>query len=110
MTKADQIESAFIECDTCRAKPGTPILCVGCLANRATIAKLLTVIEETREALTGIVCTVQPDAGVVLLSQEGPTHLEEWNGKPVSVYDHEYFSPLGDALISLYLKTGGEIK
>lgn len=27
----------FIECDTCRAKPGSPPLCSGCLKNRATI-------------------------------------------------------------------------
>ncbi len=24
----------FTECDTCRAKPGSPTLCSGCLANR----------------------------------------------------------------------------
>lgn len=27
----------FTECDTCRAKLGSPILCNGCLANRAAI-------------------------------------------------------------------------
>ncbi len=27
----------FTECDTCRAKLGSPILCSGCLANRAAI-------------------------------------------------------------------------
>lgn len=32
--------SRFVECDTCRAKPGTPQLCAGCLANRASIAEL----------------------------------------------------------------------
>jgi len=30
----------FIECDTCRAKPGMPILCWGCLHNRDLITKL----------------------------------------------------------------------
>lgn len=30
----------FIECDTCRAKPGSPTLCSGCLHNRALISKL----------------------------------------------------------------------
>ena len=30
----------FVECDTCRAKPGTPALCSGCLANREAIDKL----------------------------------------------------------------------
>lgn len=28
---------AFKECDTCRAKPGTPILCEGCLHNREAL-------------------------------------------------------------------------
>ena len=27
----------FMECDTCRAKPGTPILCRGCLHNRSAM-------------------------------------------------------------------------
>jgi hypothetical protein len=30
----------FIECDSCRAKPGTPVLCAGCLHNRAVIERL----------------------------------------------------------------------
>ncbi len=30
----------FVECDSCRAKPGTPVLCNGCLRNRATIEAL----------------------------------------------------------------------
>jgi len=29
--------SAFCECETCRKKPGTPVLCSGCIANRRTI-------------------------------------------------------------------------
>lgn len=28
----------FVECDTCRAKPGSPFLCRGCLHNRDAIA------------------------------------------------------------------------
>ena len=32
----------FVECDSCRAKPGTPELCAGCQANRETIEKLVT--------------------------------------------------------------------
>ncbi len=34
----------FIECDACRAKPGAPTLCFGCLANRALIEHLCTEI------------------------------------------------------------------
>lgn len=30
----------FQECDTCRAKPGTPALCSGCLHNRWLIGEL----------------------------------------------------------------------
>ncbi len=30
----------FMECDTCRAKPGMPQLCGGCLHNRAIIGEL----------------------------------------------------------------------
>ena len=37
----------FIECDTCRAKPGSPRLCDGCLSNRKVIGDL-------REALKWI--------------------------------------------------------
>lgn len=30
----------FMECDTCRAKPGSPALCRGCLHNRQVIEEL----------------------------------------------------------------------
>jgi len=33
-------EPEFMECDTCRAKPGSPYLCVGCLHNREVINNL----------------------------------------------------------------------
>lgn len=48
------------------------------------------------------VCTVGQDKGVVMLSSDGPTHSETINGREVQVYDHEYFSPLGDALIEAW--------
>jgi hypothetical protein len=31
----------FMECDTCRAKPGSPTLCKGCLHNRELINRLI---------------------------------------------------------------------
>jgi len=34
--------SPFQECDTCRAKPGAPTLCAGCLQNRESISQLST--------------------------------------------------------------------
>lgn len=33
-------EITFMECDTCRAKPGMPTLCSGCLHNRAIISNI----------------------------------------------------------------------
>lgn len=34
------LQEGFVECDACAAKPGSPTLCRGCLANRALIAYL----------------------------------------------------------------------
>lgn len=52
------------------------------------------------EQLERIVCVVPPDDGVVLLSNEGPTH---WNEEAkCQEYNHVHFSPLGDALMELY--------
>jgi hypothetical protein len=59
-------------------------------------------LAEIRNRLEAIVCTDGCDRGVVLLSQDGPTHTEIVNGRPAQVYDHVNFSPLGDALIELY--------
>ena len=33
-------QGIFAECETCHAKPGTPLLCFGCRMNRETIANL----------------------------------------------------------------------
>lgn len=33
-------KDGFVECDTCSARPGSPELCAGCLANRLTIQRL----------------------------------------------------------------------
>lgn len=57
-----------------------------------------------RQKLEAIVCTEGVDKGVVLLSYEGPQHWDE--ALQCRVYDHEHFSPLGDALIELYEMTG----
>lgn len=38
--KALSRELEFMECDSCRAKPGSPQLCTGCLNNREVIEKL----------------------------------------------------------------------
>jgi hypothetical protein len=59
--------------------------------------------------LEEIVCTGGCDAGVVFMTDHGTTHREVVNGKSIQVYDHEYFSPLGDALIELYKILGGTV-
>lgn len=41
----------FIECDTCRANPGSPKLCVGCVHNRKLIFEML----ETNKYLQNII-------------------------------------------------------
>lgn len=33
-------EIKFMECDSCRNKPGSPYLCIGCLHNRQAIESL----------------------------------------------------------------------
>ncbi len=32
-------KDGFTECDSCGAKPGSPVLCHGCLCNRTTMGK-----------------------------------------------------------------------
>ena len=34
------MEKEFKECDTCRKKSGTPVLCSGCIQNRGVILSL----------------------------------------------------------------------
>ena len=74
----------------------------------AEIVKRLNALNSIQAKLENIVCTVEPDAGVVLLSEHGTTHEEVWNGKTVQVYDHEYFSPLGDALMEVWKLAKGD--
>jgi hypothetical protein len=59
-----------------------------------------------REKLETIVCTKDPDEGVVLLSNDGPCHYDP--ELKAQVYDHQYFSPLGDALIEAWIMTDPE--
>jgi hypothetical protein len=45
--KADDFpHDDFLECDTCRAKPGSPTLCRGCLRNRTMIGMLNTLLRK----------------------------------------------------------------
>lgn len=56
-----------------------------------------------REALQKIVCVDGIDAGAIYLSDESPTHYDA--ALKCHVYEHEYFSPLGDALVELWKMT-----
>lgn len=61
----------------------------------ARLARIRKIMERT-------VCTQGIDKGVILLSDHAPTHFEMVDGKKMCVYNHEYFSPLGDALIEVW--------
>jgi hypothetical protein len=41
-------DADFMECATCRAKPGAPLLCQACLHNRRLVGELRTEIERMR--------------------------------------------------------------
>ena len=56
-------------------------------------------LAEAREALDQIVVSEGEDAGVILLSSNSPGDYDP--ERKVYVYRHEFFSPLGDALVKL---------
>jgi len=45
-----KLKLGFMECDTCRPKPGSPLLCNGCFHNRTVIARLQEKIEKLKRA------------------------------------------------------------
>jgi hypothetical protein len=56
--------TGFMECDTCREKPGMPYLCQGCLNNRAEIGRLEGEIERLQaevRRLKGFIASVDQD-------------------------------------------------
>jgi hypothetical protein len=83
-------------------------------AKQEEVNTLRTALQQIKLELQKVVCTEEPDAGVVLLSSDGPTHpytipyeeasseKPEPHDKTIQVYDHYYFSPLGDALMKIY--------
>lgn len=58
---------------------------------------------EIRDAIENIAVVKGEDSGVILLSDEGPTKWDEQ--RQVNVYQHEHFSPLGDAMVALHRMT-----
>lgn len=75
---------------------------------QSEIVLLQAQLAAVRAKLETIVCTDEIDQGVVLLNHEGGSHIEVIGGREVTVYNHEYFSPLGDALIELWELTKGK--
>jgi hypothetical protein len=41
LVKEKKMELKFTECDACKGKPGSPLLCRGCVQNRAVISYLI---------------------------------------------------------------------
>jgi hypothetical protein len=79
----------------------------GALCPDCMYAQLQTVAE-ARALLEKAVCTEGEDAGVILLSQDAPTHIETHDGRELTVYELEYFSPLGECLMEAWKTLGGE--
>ena len=44
----EDLKMTFMECDTCRPKPGSPILCRGCLHNRDVIEGIIKKIKRAK--------------------------------------------------------------
>ena len=47
-----EIKMEFVECATCRAKTGSPVLCPSCLANRTVISSLQEKVQQLTPAKT----------------------------------------------------------
>lgn len=60
-------------------------------------------IAEMRLKIEKIVCTDEIDRGVILLSSESATHYDKES--KCLVYDDEYFSELGRAMVELWKMT-----
>ncbi len=66
-------------------------------------AQLVNALKEIRTAIEKIVVVAGEDSGVILLSDDSPATLDKQS--QLMVYDHEHFSPLGDALVALHRLT-----
>lgn len=66
------------------------------------IAELRQILLDVRKDLEAIVIPDGIDAGVILLSGDSPAPWDEQ--RQCHVYQYEYFSPLGDALVTLWKK------
>jgi len=64
-------ELLFHECDTCRKKPGSPILCDGCLHNREVISELHRIVRGEAKSKK-CTCRVKND-------ERGKPHFRDFN-------------------------------
>ena len=67
-------------------------------------------LKSIREKIDTIAVTEGTDAGVILLSANGGCHIENIGGQNRTVYNHENFSPLGDALGELAEMIRAQVK
>jgi hypothetical protein len=83
----------FMECDTCLAKPGTPLLCAGCLHNREAIAILSRHLRPDEATIKAIAFDIRrricPFGGAGLpdqaeLEQMIRSHLSASEGTPLT--------------------------
>jgi len=63
------------------------------------IRRLLNIQQRVKRKLESIVVSEGEDSGVILLSSDSPTEYSEELG--CTVYLHDHFSPLGDALVDV---------
>ncbi len=63
------------------------------------IDKLQAVLQQAQDKMKNILVTEGYDAGVILVSDEA-VMVEAYPG--IHVYQNDYFSPLGDALMEVY--------
>lgn len=69
----------FMECDTCRAKPGMPLSCQGCLHNRAVIGKLNKIAHRDKPKQPPAAAPADPSAQVALEPvKRRHANMEEW--------------------------------
>ncbi len=74
----------FIECETCKAKPGSPELCASCLNNRSVIDKL----KNQRNATTEASIVIRKDDQPVMMIIKDKGEVQYFKLKKASYQDH----------------------
>jgi hypothetical protein len=105
------VNKQFIECDTCKAKPGSPTLCAGCINNRRLIAHLQRESQcpsmdasETRVTIIKApffygphfwwdVFAAAKDAGVHVVIVKGSLRIQQPSGGGATINNFSLFGP-----------------